>query len=53
MNYPPTVYKPCENKCGRCKPCKDFANVLSEINLNDRSKHDLMREAEAELRRER
>ena len=53
MNYEPTVYRPCAMKCGKCKACKDFAKVLSEMNLTVRSKHDRMRESEAELRRER
>lgn len=53
MNYPPTVYKPCENKCGRCAPCKDFAKVLKQIDLTARSKHERSAEAQSELMRNR
>jgi hypothetical protein len=35
-----TVYKPCESKCGSCKPCKSFARVVAEIDLKHRSRHD-------------
>jgi 7-cyano-7-deazaguanine synthase in queuosine biosynthesis len=53
MNYEATVYKPCGNKCGTCKPCKAFAKVLKEINLTTRSKYERAQQAQAELRRDR
>jgi hypothetical protein len=36
------VYKPCEKKCGQCKPCKEFAKVVKEIDLTKRSERDRM-----------
>lgn len=39
-------YRPCPDKCGRCKPCRDFAQVLQEINLGKRSPIDRQREAD-------
>ena len=35
-------YKPCEKKCGKCDPCKDFAKVVQQIDLTKRSKRDRM-----------
>ena len=40
------IYRPCEEKCGRCKVCRDFAQVLQEINLGKRSPIDRQREAD-------
>jgi 7-cyano-7-deazaguanine synthase in queuosine biosynthesis len=35
-----TVYKPCVNKCGTCRKCKDFAKVLQEIDIDRTSKYE-------------
>lgn len=40
------TYRPCADKCGRCKPCKEFAKVLQEINLGKRSPIERQREAD-------
>lgn len=33
------IYRPCKEKCNKCKPCKGFTKVLAEMNLNAVSKY--------------
>jgi hypothetical protein len=37
-----TIFKPCEAKCTKCNKCKAFKKVLSQIDLDARSKHSMM-----------
>lgn len=41
MLYPPKIYKPCESKCGKCKPCKEFEKVVKQIDLTRVSKYEI------------
>jgi hypothetical protein len=33
------TYKPCEEKCGKCKQCVEFKKVVAQIDLTKQSKH--------------
>lgn len=35
------IYKPCETKCGKCRPCKEFQKVVSTIDLKRVSKREI------------
>jgi len=37
-----TIFKQCERKCDKCKPCRDFKKIVSQIDLDARSKYSMM-----------
>lgn len=44
------VYKPCEPKCGECRPCREFQKVVSAIDLKRVSKYETEAKNKRELR---
>ena len=45
------IYKPCAKKCERCKQCRQFEEIVNQIDLNKKSSYD--RRKQAELKRGR
>jgi hypothetical protein len=40
------IYKPCVEKCGQCKQCRQFEEIARQIDLNKRSYYDRRRDSE-------
>ena len=40
------IFKPCESRCTRCKACREFQKVLSQIDLTAQSKWSKMPQKE-------
>lgn len=43
-----TVYKPCAKRCGDCRQCREFEEIINQIDLNRRSPFDRQRNIDKE-----
>ena len=46
------IYKPCEKRCAKCKDCKSFAAVLSQIDVSKTSRSERQRKHTIESRKD-
>jgi hypothetical protein len=47
------VYTHCDNRCLRCRQCREFEKLIDQIDLENKSELEKQRESQKELRRER
>jgi hypothetical protein len=46
------IYKPCAKRCAKCKDCKSFAAVLSQIDVSRQSPSERQRKQTIESRKD-
>jgi hypothetical protein len=47
------VYTHCDNRCLRCRQCREFEKLIDQIDFENKSELEKQRESQRELRRER